>query len=106
MQKFKGVLALIFVAVTCNVLACFFFFSFFRFAYFCVCFLMVSKLTGRNSQVWSYLPTRWSLKHGIVLFALRNDPQLRAEGKREERGAGAEALFSGALTLSGGVTGL
>lgn len=65
-----------------------------------------NSLDGIPKSGVSYLPTRWSLKHGIVLFALRNDPQLRAEGKREERGAGAEALFSGALTLSGGVTGL
>ena len=96
MEKFKGVLALICVAMKCNVLTWFFFFffSFFRFACFCVYFLMVSKLTGRNSQVWSCFLARQSLKLGIVLFSIRNILQLQAEGKGRRKGEQVQKFYS------------
>lgn len=68
---------------------------------------MVSKLTLPNSQVWNYFLSLQSLKHSIVLFAIRNILQFYSEGEEEEKKgvAGAEVLFTRALTLGRGVTG-
>lgn len=63
----------------------FFSFPLLRFADFCVYFLMVSKLTQPNSQVWSYFLPLQSLMHSFVLFAIRHILRFHAEGKKKRR---------------------
>ena len=67
----------------------------FRFPDFCVYFLMVSKLTQPNSQVWSYFLPLQSLKHSFVLFAVRHILRFHAEGKKKRRkGEQVQKLYS------------
>ena len=109
MEKFKGVLALICVAMKCNVLTWFFFFFLFLFQ---VCLFLCLFSHGFKTH-WTKFPSL-ELFSGTAVTEARycfvfhpEHPPAPGRGEGEKKGgAGAEVLFTRALTLSRGVTGL